>query len=69
VASVFYFYIYKDAAAQWRWRFTAKTGKTIAVSSESYNNLVDCAHAVSLIKTESASSPVIGDENYDRLRE
>ncbi|MBF0676019.1 DUF1508 domain-containing protein [Pseudomonas sp.] len=68
MAEVSYYYIYKDNVGQWRWRFTAKNGKIIAMSSESYYNLTDCEHAVGLIKTQSASSPVIGDNDYDKLR-
>jgi uncharacterized protein YegP (UPF0339 family) len=68
MADVSYFYIYKDSAGQWRWRFTAKNGKIIAMSSESYHNLVDCEHSVSLIKTQGANSPVIGDDDFDKLR-
>ncbi|WP_016701649.1 YegP family protein [Pseudomonas chlororaphis] len=68
MSGVSYFYIYKDTAAEWRWRFTAKNGKTIAVSSEGYNNLVDCEHAVGLMKAESPTAPIIGDDDYDRLR-
>lgn len=68
MAEVSYFYIYKDVAGQWRWRFTAKNGKIIAVSSESYINLSDCEHSVVLMKQESQFAPVIGDEHFDRLR-
>lgn len=68
MSSVAYFKIYKDTAGEWRWRFTAKNGKTIAVSSEGYNNLADCESSVSLIKSETPSAPVIGDDEYDKLR-
>ena len=68
MAEVSYFYVYKDVAGQWRWRFTAKNGKIIAVSSESYINLSDCEHSVVLMRQESQFSPVIGDEHFDRLR-
>ncbi|WP_323151028.1 YegP family protein [Pseudomonas glycinae] len=68
MSGVSYFYIYVDNASEWRWRFTAKNGKTIAVSSEGYKNLVDCEHAVSLMKSEAPAAPVIGDDYYDRVR-
>ena len=68
MAEVSYFYVYKDVAGQWRWRFTAKNGRIIAVSSESYINLSDCEHSVMLLKLESQFAPVIGDEHFDRLR-
>lgn len=68
MAGVSYFYIYKDNANEWRWRFTAKNGKIISISSESYHNLTDCEHSVSLMKEEGPSAPVVGDSNYDKLR-
>lgn len=68
MAGISYFYIYKDTTNQWRWKFVATNGKTIAVSSESYHNLNDCESAVDLIKTQSAGSPVVGDDNYKKLR-
>lgn len=68
VSQVSYFYVYKDTADQWRWRFTAKNGKTIAVSSESYHNLSDCENGIGLVREQSASSPVVGDSNYNKLR-
>lgn len=65
---VAYFYIYKDTAKQWRWRFVATNGKTIAVSSEAYHNLVDCEHSVKLLQTEGSTSPVIGDDDFKSAR-
>lgn len=52
-----YYTIYKDAASEWRWRFTASNGRIIAVSSESYHNKQDCLHSIDLVKA-SASAPV-----------
>lgn len=66
--SVPYFYIYKDARSEWRWRFTAKNSKTIADSGEGYKNLVDCEHAIAVLKAEAPSAVTIGDENFDKLR-
>ncbi|WP_445772866.1 YegP family protein [Shewanella sp.] len=66
--SVSYFFIFKDVNAEWRWRFVAKNGKTISTSSESYHNLKDCEHSVGLMKEESKSSPVIGDDSYKSNR-
>ncbi len=68
MAGVSYFFIYKDAQSQWRWRFVATNGKTIADGSEGYHNLVDCEHGISLIKKEGPGAVVIGDNNYDKLR-
>ncbi|MBB6580052.1 uncharacterized protein YegP (UPF0339 family) [Comamonas odontotermitis] len=66
--SVSYFYIYKDNASQWRWKFNARNGKTISVSSESYHNLADCENSVQIMKLEGAAAVVIGDDSYDKLR-
>ena len=65
---VSYFYIYKDNAGEWRWKFTAKNGKIISVSSEGYHNLTDCENAVSIMKNEGPTAPTVGDDNYKRLR-
>lgn len=42
--------MYKDAAKEWRWKYEAKNGRIIAVSSESYHNKADCRHSVDLIR-------------------
>lgn len=68
MAEVAYFYVYKDTAKEWRWRFVAKNSKTIAVSSESYKNLVDCESSIKLLKEQAATAPVIGDEDFKYLR-
>lgn len=66
--AISYFYIYKDTSKQWRWRFVATNGKTIAVSSESYHNLFDCEHSIALVKKDAPTSPVIGDDDYDKSK-
>jgi len=68
MADVSYFYVYKDVKSEWRWKFVAKNSKTIAVSSESYHNLADCEHSITLIKTQGPTAVVIGDDDFDRLR-
>lgn len=68
MAEVAYFYVYKDAKSEWRWKFVAKNAKTIAVSSESYHNLTDCEHSIELLKTQGPSAPVVGDDEFKRLR-
>jgi uncharacterized protein YegP (UPF0339 family) len=68
MADVAYFYIYKDKSGEWRWRFKAKNEKIVAVSSEGYDNLVDCEHSIKLLKEQGPDGPVIGDDDYDRLR-
>jgi uncharacterized protein YegP (UPF0339 family) len=34
--------IYKDNAADWRWRRTASNGKIVGASTEGYTNKSDC---------------------------
>ncbi|OUM01767.1 YegP family protein [Variovorax sp. JS1663] len=63
-----YFFVYKDHASQWRWRFVASNGRTIADSAESYHNLQDCEHGIALVKKESPGAVTIGDDNYKRNR-
>jgi uncharacterized protein YegP (UPF0339 family) len=63
-----YFYIYKDAANEWRWYFNAKNGKKIADSGESYKNLGDCENGIALIKTESPGSVTIGSDAFKAVR-
>lgn len=50
--------MYQDTQRQWRWRYVAKNGLTIAVSSEGYVHKTDCRHAISLMQS-SGSDPVI----------
>lgn len=41
----------------WRWRFVADNGKTVA-SGEAYVNKADCLHAIALLKSTNALTPV-----------
>ncbi len=52
MASITYpcYYQYKDAKNEWRWTYYARNGRVISVSSESYQNRSDCAHAIGLMK-------------------
>lgn len=47
----------KDEGEQWYWIFKAKNSKTIAKSSESYHNRLDCIASIHLIK-QSNTSPI-----------
>lgn len=47
---------------QWRWRLTADNHKIIAVSSESYNNRIDCLAAIAAIIGLSDDTPVAVDK-------
>ena len=52
--------VYRDDSAkrEWRWRFIATNGRTIAVSSEGYANKSGCLNGIRLMK-ESADAPII----------
>ena len=43
---------FTDSQGEYRWRFVATNGKTIAMSSESYIRKADCEHGIALVKTE-----------------
>lgn len=59
MTGVAYFKIFTDNVGQFRWRFVATNGKTIAVSSEAYVHKADCLHSITLIKREGPSAVVI----------
>lgn len=63
-----YFYVYQDERQEWRWRFTGSNSKIIATSSESYHNLVDCEHAIDLLKQNAANAAILGDVIYKKNR-
>ena len=45
------FQVYRDKKGEWRWRFIAKNGRIIAVSSEGYKNMSDCTYSIYLLKS------------------
>ena len=56
--STMIFYIYHDAAGEWRWRLRANNKKTIAVSGEGYSSQKDCEEAIDLVR-EAVDAPVL----------
>ena len=40
----------QDNRDEWRWKYVASNGETIAVSSEGYKNKTDCRHSINLVK-------------------
>ncbi|MDP1980567.1 DUF1508 domain-containing protein [Undibacterium sp.] len=58
-----YFEIYSSTgllnhpSTQWRWRLKAANHETIA-SGESYYYKADCLHAIDLVKSTNANTPV-----------
>lgn len=53
------FYIYKDAAGEYRWRLRAGNSEIIAVSGEGYVQKYNCRAAIDLVKQHAASASVI----------
>jgi uncharacterized protein len=49
--------IYRDTNGQYRWRYVASNGKTIADSGEGYYNKSDCVRGIEIMKG-SANAPV-----------
>lgn len=52
------FYIYRDAASQWRWTLTAANNRKIADSGESYHNKQDCLNAIGLVMNTNGQTPI-----------
>ena len=47
------FEIYQDLQGDFRWRFQANNGKTLAVSDEGFHNRLNCEHSIILLKQQS----------------
>lgn len=52
------FELYQDTRSEWRWRFIASNGKTIAVASEGYHSEADCLNGLRLLKEDGPAAPV-----------
>ncbi|MBS1810773.1 MAG: DUF1508 domain-containing protein [Acidobacteria bacterium] len=46
------FEIYQDEEGDFRWRFQANNGKTLAVSGEGFHNRLNCEHSIILLKQQ-----------------
>jgi uncharacterized protein len=42
--------MYRDNQNKWRWTYEASNGKTIAVSSESYDRRADCERGIEIMQ-------------------
>ena len=51
------FQTYQDKQDEWRWRLRAANNEIIA-HGESYKNKADCLHAIDLVKSTDADTPV-----------
>lgn len=54
-----YFYVYRDAAGEWRWRLRASNEKIIADSGEGYLTQEGCEAAVSRVKREAPAATLL----------
>lgn len=52
-----YFEIYKDAKGEYRWRLKAANHEIIS-QGEGYTSKQNCQHAVDLLKSTTAATPV-----------
>jgi len=51
------YWVYEDAAGEWRWQLKASNDRIIAGSGEGYRHKHDCLHAIELVK-DSKDAPV-----------
>lgn len=51
------YWVYKDAAGEWRWQLRAANNRIIADSGEGYHHKQDCLHAITLVQ-DSKDAPV-----------
>jgi uncharacterized protein len=49
------YWMYKGNQNLWRWKYDASNGRTISVSSESYNNRKDCERSIEIMKQSHSS--------------
>lgn len=62
------FYVYTDAAGNWRWRLVAANGRTIADSGEGYFNRPDCERGISLVKAYAPGAAIRRSAAADHVR-
>ncbi len=58
MSGVAYYHVYADSRGEWRWRYIATNGRTVADSAEGYINRADCLRGIEIMKG-SAHSPVV----------
>ena len=54
----YFFYVFKDTAGQWRWRFYAPNNRIVAASGEGYINRDDCVAAINLVANHSQGATI-----------
>jgi uncharacterized protein YegP (UPF0339 family) len=61
----YFFFVYRDVAKEYRWRFYAPNNRILADSGEGYKNLGDCLAAITLVKMH---SPDAGTEYHESAK-
>ncbi|QCR38219.1 hypothetical protein [Nissabacter sp. SGAir0207] len=62
-----YFYIYKNASDDWRWRFSSSGGAITVNNSVSYMSCEECKKSIESLMVDIKSTVIIGDRNYNWL--
>ena len=57
------YYVYCDAAGEWRWRLRAGNNRIIADSGEGYKDKRDCHHGIDLVKGSQGAHVKESDEH------
>jgi uncharacterized protein YegP (UPF0339 family) len=52
------FELYRDAEGDYRWRLRHQNGNVIADSGEGYRRIEDCKHAIMIITSLPATTPI-----------
>ena len=52
------FEIYQDEQGDFRWRFQASNGKTLALSEEGFHNRLNCEHSIILLKQQAPRASI-----------
>lgn len=59
------YFIYKDKAGEYRWRYQAVNGEVIADGAEGYKRKADCRHGLDLIRA-SKDDPIWRDHDVEK---
>lgn len=55
----YWFFVYKDKAREYRWRFYAPNNRVMADSGEGYKNKADCIAAINTLCREATGGVTI----------
>lgn len=62
----YFFWVYRDARSEYRWRLYAPNEKIIAESGEGYTSLQGCENGIALVKRVTAGAPIRYHESARR---